>query len=145
MRPSRAAVREVEKLHKAIARVKIMNPPTDVLSPIGEMNLLKGLHKQVTAEFYSAVTRPPAVYRGNPFQVEVGIAYGIRGWGQDDSMRVLRFANRVPLLYQQGACAVLESIVDTAWRNYGISQSRGSIPSLMRKRRAAISPGWPRR
>jgi DNA topoisomerase-6 subunit B len=129
MRPSRAAVREVEKLHKAIARVKIMNPPTDVLSPIGEMNLLKGLHKQVTAEFYSAVTRPPAVYRGNPFQVEVGIAYGIRGWGQDDSMRVLRFANRVPLLYQQGACAIFESIVDTAWRNYGISQSRGSIPS----------------
>ncbi len=45
------------------------------------------------------------------------------------TMRVLRFANRVPLLYQQGACAVLESIVDTAWRNYGISQSRGSIPS----------------
>ena len=129
MRPSRAAVREVEKLHKAIAKVKIMNPPTDVLSPIGEMNLLKGMHKQVQAEFYSAVMRPPAVYRGNPFQVEVGIAYGVQGHGSDDSIRVLRFANRVPLLYQQGACAVSDSIVGTAWRNYGISQSRGSLPS----------------
>ncbi len=129
MRPSRAAVREVEKLHKAIAKVKIMNPPTDVLSPIGEYNLLKGLNKQVTAEFYSAVMRPPAVYRGNPFQVEVGIAYGVQGWGKDDSIRVLRFANRVPLLYQQGACAVSEAIMGTAWRNYGISQSRGSLPS----------------
>jgi DNA topoisomerase-6 subunit B len=128
MRPSRVAAQEAETLHKAIAKVKIMNPPTDVLSPIGEQNLLKGLHKQVKAEFYTAVTRPPSVYRGNPFLVEVALAYGVVGWPADDPVRVVRFANRVPLLYQAGACAVSEAIVDTAWRNYGISQSKNAPP-----------------
>ncbi len=129
LRPSRVAAQQAETLHKAIATVKIMNPPTDVLSPIGEESLLKGLHKQVQAEFYTAVTRPPAVYRGNPFLVEVAVAYGIPAWPSDEPVRLLRFANRVPLLYQQGACAIAESVIDASWRNYGISQSKGAFPT----------------
>ncbi|MCH8003345.1 MAG: DNA topoisomerase VI subunit B, partial [Nanoarchaeota archaeon] len=68
-----------------------------------------------------------SVYRGNPFVVEVGIAYG----GQQNaegSMNLYRYANRVPLLYQQGACAVTKSVINTTWRNYGLSQSRGALP-----------------
>ena len=38
--------------------------------------LEKGLQKEINAEFYCATTRPPSVYRGNPFIVEAGIAYG---------------------------------------------------------------------
>ncbi len=128
-RPSRIAGQAAETLYKAIQSVKIMNPPTDVLSPIGEENLLKGLHKQVKAEFYTAVTRPPAVYRGNPFAVEVAAAYGIEGWQEGELVRVLRFANRVPLLYQAGSCAITESVLDTSWRNYAVSQSKGALPS----------------
>lgn len=116
-----------EKLIKAIRETKIMAPPTDCVQPIGEELLEKGLKKEVQAEFYTAVSRSPSVYRGNPFLIEVGIAYG--GELQaDGSARVLRFANRVPLLYQQGACATYKAIVDTNWRSYGLSQSAGSLP-----------------
>jgi len=42
--------------------------------------------------------------------------------------RVLRFANRVPLLYQQSACCMFKSVLETKWNNYGLSQSRGNLP-----------------
>src|SRR5207245_4692479 len=43
--------------------------------------------------------------------------------------RVIRYANRVPLLYQQSACATFKAVLETAWRNYGIAQSRGALPA----------------
>jgi len=116
-----------EKLVQGIEKTKIIAPPTDCISPIGEDLLEKGLRKEINAEFYCAVTRPPEVYRGNPFIVEAGLAYG----GQqsaEEGTRLLRYANRVPLLYQQGACAVTRSVINTAWRNYGLSQSKGALP-----------------
>ncbi|MBS3166494.1 hypothetical protein J4444_05205, partial [Candidatus Woesearchaeota archaeon] len=70
---------------------------------------------------------PPAVYRGNPFIIEAALAYGGEQSG-DDAVRVMRFANRVPLLYQQGACAITNAIQTTAWRAYGLNQSSGSMP-----------------
>src|SRR5262249_46552146 len=65
-----------EKLYKAIQTTKIMAPPTNCLSPIGERAILSGLYRQIKGEFYTAVTRPPAVYRGNPFVIEAGLAFG---------------------------------------------------------------------
>ena len=53
-----------------------MAPPTNCLSPIGEKAILSGLYKQIKGDFYTAVSRPPAVYRGNPFVIEAGLAYG---------------------------------------------------------------------
>ncbi len=117
----------VEKLAEGIKNTKIISPPADCISPIGAELLEKGLRKEINAEFYCAATRPPSVYRGNPFIVEAGIAYG----GEqpaDSSIKLLRYANRVPLLYQQGACAVTKSTTATAWRNYGLNQSKGSLP-----------------
>src|SRR5215510_13254209 len=67
---------EAEALYQAIQNTKISAPATDCISPIGEALILKGLHQQVPGEFYSAATRPPSVYRGNPFLIEVGLAYG---------------------------------------------------------------------
>jgi len=190
-----------ELLYDAIQTTKIKAPPTDCLSPIGEQLLLSGLHQVVPGEFYAAATRPPAVYRGNPFQVEVALAYGgsaetqkvsrdmlaelldqsdartmrkflittFNGVGADaaekilkeskmpprrsasklkpseidrlhdamqnvslsdgQSMQVLRFANRVPLQFQPKSCAITNAITITNWRSYGLSQSRGSLPS----------------
>src|SRR5690606_36922353 len=103
-------------------------------------------------------TRPPAVYRGNPFQMEVGLAFGgelgadpklkeleeepqeqavkvrrgkpvLHRETSGPSARVIRFANRVPLLYQQSACCVFKSVVDMDWRRYGLSQSSGALPA----------------
>lgn len=200
-RPSRIGRQEADALYRAIQETKISAPSTDCISPIGEDLILKGLHQVVPGEFYTAATRPPSVYRGNPFQIEVGLAYGgtstvqrvsldvvqellgetdartlrqflvhtFNGLGADSadkilkeakigtrqspgkmkkkeiehlhaamrnvnldagqSMNVLRYANRVPLQFQHGACAISQMITSTNWRSYGLSQSRGSMPS----------------
>ncbi|TVQ60609.1 MAG: DNA topoisomerase VI subunit B [Phycisphaerales bacterium] len=116
-----------ERLYRAMQEVKLLNPPTDCLSPIGVRQMLAGLMKGVRGEFYAASTRPAAVYRGNPFQIEAAIAFGGDLPG-DQPARVLRFANRVPLLYQQSACSAFKSVTETAWKNYGLSQPRGGAP-----------------
>ena len=145
--PKRIAKHEAETLFKAIQETKIMAPPTNCLAPIGAENILAGLLKGIKAEFYTASTRDPAVYRGNPFQIEVGLAFGgdlgPSGSGEESqpgngngnggrdatpAARVIRFANRVPLLYQQSACCTFKSVLDTDWRRYGLSQPGGSLP-----------------
>jgi DNA topoisomerase-6 subunit B len=147
-RPRDVHGQAAENLYKAIQATKIMAPPTNCLSPIGERALLAGLYRQIKGEFYTAVTRPPAVYRGNPFVIEAGLAFGkapeqaaptvakktvplAEGEAEKDDhelARVIRYANRVPLLYQPSACAITKAVLDTTWRNYGVAQSRGSLP-----------------
>ena len=130
--PRRIANREVETLYKAIGETKLMRPPTDCLSPIGEELIAGGLAKEIPCDFCTAVTRDPTVYRGNPFQVEVGLAFAKPGEGDapsaDEPVRVLRFANRVPLLYMGGACAINKAITGVNWKNYGLAQPRGALP-----------------
>jgi len=192
---------EADKIYQAIQETKIAAPRTDCICPIGEELILKGLHQVVPGEFYAAATRPPNVYRGNPFQIEVGLAYGggattaqitretlvelisqtdlrtmrqflihtFNGIGSESadkiikqsglgtrqspsklkpkqiddfhaamqevnvsegqSMSVLRYANRVPLQFQHGACAITQAVIANNWRSYGLSQSRSSLPS----------------
>ena len=192
---------EADALYKAIQETKIPPPATDCIVPIGEQRLLAGLRQVVPGEFFTAATRPPGVYRGNPFVIEASLAYGggpgaqkvslealteIAGESDARSLRqfltttfsgmsgeaadkildeaklasrqspsklkkdalatlhsamqhvnmdegsnmtVLRFANRVPLQFQHSACAVTQTILATNWRSYGLSQSRGSLPS----------------
>lgn len=131
-RPRRIAHNESEALFKAINGAKLMRPPTDCLSPIGEDQIVAGLKKEISAEFYTAATRAPAVYRGNPFQIEVGLAYAKPGinedLGSEDPVRVMRFANRVPLLHMGGGCAITKAVTGVKWRSYGLSQPRGSLP-----------------
>jgi DNA topoisomerase-6 subunit B len=191
---------EADALFHAIQGTKIPPPATDCICPIGEDLILKGLHQVVPGEFYAAATRPPAVYRGNPFVIEVGIAYGgaaatqnvtkdlledlleetdartvrqflvstFNGLGSDaadrilkaaalgtrqtpktlkpkererllsamqnvnvaegQTMEVMRYANRVPLQFQQAACAITQTVTQTNWRSYGLQQSRGGLP-----------------
>jgi DNA topoisomerase VI subunit B len=198
--PKRIGRQEADSLYKAIQETKISAPATDCISPIGEPLILKGLHHQLPGEFFCAATRPPAVYRGNPFLIEVGLAYGgasstqkvtldaltdllgesdarslkqfllttFDGVGaagadkilsqarmgtrqspsklkkeeidqlfaamknvnlsENQSMQVLRYANRVPLQFQPAACAITQSVIGTNWRAYGLAQSRGQLP-----------------
>jgi DNA topoisomerase-6 subunit B len=191
---------EADALYKAIQETRIPSPSTDCLSPIGEPLLLAGLRQVVPGEFYAAATRPPAVYRGNPFQIECAVAYGgttttkvsrevladmlvesdartlrqflmnsFNGLGSEgaekivkeakltprqapgklakaeidtlleamhnvkldegQTMTVLRYANRVPLQFSPAACAITQTVMGTNWRQYGLSQSRGAMPS----------------
>jgi len=128
-RPSRIARSEADNLIRAIRDVKIMAPSASCIVPIGEDLLLKRLKNDIpAAAFYTACTRTPSVYRGNPFQVEVGLAYG-GDLPADDLARVLRFANRVPLLYQPGACLITRTLVGTDWKNYNLHKARGALPT----------------
>src|SRR5262249_15393155 len=127
MWPSRLNPEETERLYQTMQSAKIMAPPTDCLAPIGVRALLAGLPKEVKAEFYTAVTRDPAVYRGNPFLIEVSIAYG-GTLPAEEQTRIIRFANRVPLLYQQSACSLFKSVLEVDWRNYGLSQPGNGTP-----------------
>jgi DNA topoisomerase-6 subunit B len=127
MKPEEITRDGAESLIKAFGATNIMNPPTDCLSPIGEELLKRGLMKEVQAEFYSAITRPPVVYRGNPFQIEVALAYG-GAQEKETPIDLMRFANRVPLLYQQGACGITKAVTTTNWKAYGLAQSNGSLP-----------------
>src|SRR5204863_9256669 len=124
-RPRNIHGEDAEALYKAIQTTRIMAPPSNCISPIGEKAILHGLYKQIKGDFYTAVTRPPSVYRGNPFIIEAGLAFGkgpeqaanktelpkvplAEGESHDDDNElasVIRYANRVPLLYQQSACA----------------------------------------
>ena len=118
---------QVEKLFKVFDDERLAPPPTDCLAPIGVRQLLAGLLKGVKAEFYAASTREAAVYRGRPFQIEAAIAFGGDLPG-DQAARVIRFANRVPLLFQQSACSSFKAVEETPWKNYAMQQPRGSLP-----------------
>lgn len=153
-RPTRVGTHEAETLYKAMQETKIRPPATNCLSPIGPEQILAGLLKGVRAEFFTASSRPPNVYRGNPFQIEAGLAFGGElgpdPSEQDDGepvneaqvrrgkvvkqakgpspAKLMRFANRVPLLYQASGCCVQKSVIDVDWRRYGLSQSSGNLP-----------------
>jgi DNA topoisomerase-6 subunit B len=127
-RPDRMTLEQAGAILEAIKKVKIMSPETDCLSPIGETLIRKGLKNvlgELKADFYAPpITREPKVYAGNPFLVEVGIVYG-GGLNREEPVQILRFANRVPLMYQQGACAITQAIEAVDWRRYGLEQRGG--------------------
>lgn len=104
--------------------IKLLSPPTNCLSPIEEMLIKKGLSKTIDSKFVSTMTRAPTVSHGNPFQVEVGLIFG-EDMAADKHVEVLRFANRVPLMYQQGGCLLTKAIESVDWRQYGLDQAGG--------------------
>jgi DNA topoisomerase-6 subunit B len=151
--PRRLDTATVQKMKAAIDATKIMAPPLSCIAPIGEELIIAGLRKEVEADFYVATSRKPVVYRGHPFAIEVGIAYGKPGdtlhmtesgkivevatkkveqevlmGGADEPIRLIRFANRVPLVFQQSACAITKTVIATNWKNYGLQQPRGALP-----------------
>ena len=153
--PRRIAHLQSQALYRAIQTVPVSAPRTDCISPIGEQRLAAGLRQEFDASFYTVTTRPPAVYRGNPFQIEVGLAYGQAAGTHleldehghihkttrqrqnatpelearaDEPAYLLRFANRVPLLYDQEGCAITKAVTQTNWHSYGLEQAKGAVP-----------------
>lgn len=130
--PKQMTREEFLALHKAFKKVKIMSPNTDCLSPIGETLIKRSLKhetQEISPEFIVTASRPASVYSGNPFQIEVGIVYG-GNLLKDKPVKLMRFANRVPLLYQQGDCVSTSAISSIDWRRYGLDQPSGKgIPS----------------
>ena len=129
--PSRTADvhgESLENLLAAMHSVTLVAPTAESLSPIGPMLIKRGLRNvlgEVRPEFYAPpVSRPPRIRAGFPFLVEVGLVYG-GGLPAEQPVQLLRFANRVPLLFQQGACAITNAVQNLEWRRYGLEQKGG--------------------
>jgi DNA topoisomerase-6 subunit B len=114
-----------EKVVKAIEKTKTFAPRFDTLIPIEEKHLEESLRKIIKPEFLSVLSRKPTVYRGGyPIQTEVAIAYGGDA-GQtlannEKKMEIMRFANKAPLLFDNGACAITKAVNSVDWKRYGI-------------------------
>ncbi len=113
------------RLHCAFKQIKVKSPPVDCLSPIGEELIKAGLEKEYRLDYIATTIRPVSVYSGNPFLVEVGLGYGGE-LEKEGRIELLRFANRVPLVYQQGACAMTHGVEGVSWKNYSLGQPTGS-------------------
>lgn len=127
MRPADFTRDQARRLLAAFKNVKIAAPPMDCLSPIGDDLIRKGLEKEYPVDYISTRSRKTSVQSGNPFLVEAGLAYG-GTISTEDRVQILRFANRVPLIYQQGACAMTHAVEKVNWRHYGLNQPGGGIP-----------------
>jgi DNA topoisomerase VI subunit B len=113
---------QLKALLAAMQAVAVPAPPTSqCLSPIGEELIRRGLDKEFQMDFVAARTRPSSVFSGHPFMVEAAIGYGGKLPVEGNAV-ILRFANRVPLMYQQGACAITECVSNVNWKAYNLSQ-----------------------
>jgi DNA topoisomerase-6 subunit B len=115
---------EAENIVKAISTMKFMAPPTSGLIPIGNEQIEKGMVEILKPEFVATTTRNPIAYRGGvAFIVEAGIAYGGESGrivSDQKKSEIMRFANRVPLTFDEGSCAITESLKSIDWKRYGI-------------------------
>ncbi|MEM0138602.1 MAG: DNA topoisomerase VI subunit B [Thermoplasmatales archaeon] len=116
---------DFERLHKAIMETEFMEPRKDCLSPIDPDSLFRSAiatFKDYNPAYFSQpVTKGPFVYSGHPFLIEAIAIYG-GDLPKEEQIKVLRFANRFPLLYQQGSCAITKAIASINWNQYGFSQ-----------------------
>ena len=113
----------LNRLLDAMQTTRIPAPSAaQCLSPITDELIVKGMEKEFELDFIKARTRPGNVYGGHSFIVEAAIGYGGK-LPPEGSAILLRFANRVPLLYQQGACAITNAVQNVNWKAYGVSQS----------------------
>jgi DNA topoisomerase-6 subunit B len=124
---------DAKNLLESFKVTKLLPPSSEALSPIGESLIKKGLKNVLGSykpSFYAIpVSRKPAIYHGNVFVVEGGMVYG-GDLPKEEPVLIMRFANKVPLLYQAGSCAITKAVSDLDWRKYGFEQKSGSgIPA----------------
>ncbi|MHA1286357.1 MAG: DNA topoisomerase VI subunit B [Candidatus Thorarchaeota archaeon] len=122
--PNRVSKEQLRKLVDVIKSMKFPLPSSECLSPLGEEIIHKSLQRY-SPQLISAVKRHTSMYNGHPFIVECGIAYG----GQIDEFKLFRVANRVPLVYDEGACAITHAIKSVNWKSYGFKQNKNEFPN----------------
>lgn len=112
---------DAEKIVDAFSKVKWIAPATDSLVPIGKEQIELSFRNIFNPEVLVVTERSPRVYRGGiPFVIEAAVAYG--GGIADANKRgeVMRFANKVPLLFDSGGCGITETVKNMDWKRYGI-------------------------
>ena len=123
-RPKAMTFEEAEEIVKCFKKMKFMAPPTDGLIPIGSEQIEKGMKQILKPEFVTTITRKPVTYAGGvSFIIEAGLAYGGnagRVVNEKRKSEIMRFANRVPLTFDAGSCAITEALKSIDWKRYGI-------------------------
>ena len=118
--PKKLSHEEIIRLMHMLKKYKDFLPPdASCLSPLGEELLKAGILKELKPEFAVVHQRRPATYAGHPFIIETGIAYGgevpKRG-----TFILYRFANRIPLLYDEASDISMRVITTMNWRRYRV-------------------------
>ena len=118
---------ELVNLSDALQKFEdFMSPDSSCLAPLGAEPLEKGIKKFFNPDFVAVVQRPASAYSGFPFIIEMGIAYG--GDIKSGGPHVYRYANRIPLLYDEGSDVVLKVVNDTDWGRYKV---KGEPPFII--------------
>ena len=112
---------EIVRLVRMMKRFNSFLPPdASCLSPLGEELLETGILKELKPEFIAVSQRKPSTYSGHPFIVETAIAYGGNIPKKDDIL-IYRFANRIPLLYDEASDVSVRVIRSMNWRRYKVT------------------------
>jgi len=120
--PKKLTPEEIVKIARTMKTFNDFLPPdSSCLSPLGRTLLEKGIRKELKPEFMYVEPRSPLAYSGYPFIVEVGIAYGGNIPKKTD-ITLYRFANRIPLLYDEASDVTRKVINDAInWRYYKVN------------------------
>ncbi len=119
---------QFKSIFQAIQEAELPNPSTKSVLTVGEDGLAKSIARLGEVDFFSVVTRKPKICDFKPVVVEVAIARFLNRGREDDSIQLLRFANRVPLQFDKSACAITRAVESVNWKSYGLSQSKNSLP-----------------
>ena len=126
---------EAEELIKAFSQVKWIAPDALHIKPIGEEQIRIALRNILDPEFMNVVERKPTVFRGGvPFVVEAAVAFGGTSGKKTEegyTGNILRFANRVPLLFDSGSCAITVAVRDIQWKRYNIDIENQPVSILV--------------
>lgn len=114
---------QIIKLYNALQNARLRAIPSKYIVTLGRDIILKSMENILKPEYMAAIRRKPGLYRGIPFIVEVGIAYG----GGINEFQYYRFANRVPLLYKPGEDAITHALKEINWKHYGF-EVEGEFP-----------------
>jgi DNA topoisomerase VI subunit B len=120
---------DFKKVFQAVQDTELMAPSTKSVLNIGEDALSKSIQRLGEIDFFSVVTRKPAICDFKPVAVEVALArFKNRNLEADEPVQLLRFANRVPLQFDKSGCAITWAIESVNWKAYGLAQPKGSLP-----------------
>jgi len=124
----KATEEQFKKVFAALQKAKLMAPSTSSVLSIGESGLAKSIQRVGQVDFFSVVSRKPAICDFKPVLVETAIARLLDKPSEDEPVTLLRFANRVPLQFDKAACAITQATVSVNWRAYGLNQPKNSLP-----------------
>jgi DNA topoisomerase VI B subunit len=124
--PKQMSEKQILGLHQFMHQVRFGDPDGKYLSPAGEYNLRLGVMKELNPDMVATYQGDAKALEGHAFIVEAAVSIG----GKDSTiehnqLNVFRFANRIPLLFEQGNDVITKTAQAIKWNNYKIHLDQG--------------------